>query len=121
MTPAGHYFYQNTLKWLADIEDIKQETLALSQTTSHILRLGYPYSYQGEELTKTLLRMNQNYPEVTFIITSGNHEILYNDLVEGKLDLVINDQCRAFAKSYENCVLGKLPLYLEIAEQDPLG
>ena len=52
---------------------------------------------------------------------SGNHEELYEALRNGKADLVLNDQRRAFSDEYVNCLLTTRECTVEIAAGNPLA
>ena len=54
-------------------------------------------------------------------MTVGNHEDLFDGLRFGKLDLVLNDQRRAFSDEYVNLILSESKCYVEIASHNPLS
>lgn len=54
-------------------------------------------------------------------IEYGNHEELYNLLRTGGVDLVLNDQRRAFSDEYVNLILTVGNEYIEISSRSPLA
>ena len=54
-------------------------------------------------------------------MTVGNHEDLFDGLRLGKLDLVLNDQRRAFSDEYVNLILSESQCFAEIAAHNPLS
>lgn len=51
----------------------------------------------------------------------GNHDVLYALLRNGELDIVLNDQRRAFSDEYINIVLDIREYYAEISTNLPLA
>ena len=54
-------------------------------------------------------------------IVNGTHEELYDLLRLGGVDLVLNDQRRAFSDSYVNLVLTRCGCYAELSQYNPLS
>lgn len=54
-------------------------------------------------------------------IEYGNHEELYELLCTGAVDLVLNDQRRAFSDQYVNLVLAVGNEYIEISSRNPIA
>lgn len=54
-------------------------------------------------------------------VKRGNHEELYAMLRSGEVDLVLNDQRRAFSDEYVNLILATVGSYIEIAGRSPLA
>lgn len=73
------------------------------------------YSYEGSEIQEAIASFASQFPDVALTVKTGTHDQLYDDLRFGKIDLVINDQRRAFSTDYENLVLTDLPFYVECA------
>ena len=53
--------------------------------------------------------------------THGNHDALYALLRSGEIDIVLNDQRRAFSDEYINIVLDIREYYVEISANSPLA
>lgn len=121
LTPAGEYFYQKSLILMADYEYICRESLRIAHHNESKLRIGFLRGYVGNELHLTIEQFNEKYPDVTFHIEQGNHEELYYLLRTEQVDLVFNDQRRAFSDEYVNLILTTVNSYIEISARSPLA
>lgn len=83
-------------------ERIKNETIQIGCGNQNVLRLGYLKTYSGSELLNAVLEYNDIYPNTQVHIQNGNHEALYHLLNGNQLDVVLNDQRRAFSDKYVN-------------------
>ncbi len=61
------------------------------------------------------------YPEVSIHILNGTHEELYDRLRFGEVDLVLNDQRRAFSDEYVNFELLSCACYIEVSVRNKLS
>ena len=52
---------------------------------------------------------------------NGNHEDLYDLLRTDKVDLVLNDQRRAFSDEYVNTILTAIGCHIEISARNPIA
>ena len=120
VTEAGKYFYGRSLEILNEVEDLKKKTTLIDHTRKKELRIGYPGSYNGQELYQTIAEFSEKYPMISISISSGTHEELYEDLRLDRVDMVLNDQRRAFSEEYENFKLLNCLCYAEISQQNPL-
>ena len=121
LTEAGKHFYKRSLVITADLEQLCRETVRLDQKDAAALSVGFLISYDGDEFTRAIAAFAEAYPAVTVNVMSGNHEDLYDALRFGKVDLVLNDQRRAFSDEYENLVLSESVCYVEMATHNPLS
>lgn len=92
LTKAGEYLYQKSGQLLDDFERIKNETIQIGCGSQDALRLGYLKTYSGREL------LNSN-----------------------QLDLVLNDQRRAFSDKYVNFNLFEASYFVVIHEKHPMS
>ncbi|MDE7305876.1 MAG: LysR family transcriptional regulator, partial [Clostridia bacterium] len=115
LTSAGEYFYQRGKAILQDVEILKSETTRKGSDDELRLNIGYLASYDGAELPHTIIEFSKTYPEVTVTVFKGTHEDLYYALKNGKADIVLNDQRRAFSDEYENYILNQSPAYIDFA------
>lgn len=120
LTPAGEYFYQHSKEILDEVNELCQKTKDIDDD-QNILRIGYLRGYHGKEIQETVMEFSTLYPQVSIDLKRGNHEELYNDLVSGKMSLVISDQRRAFCQDYVNFHLLHMDCYIEISENHPLS
>lgn len=121
LTPAGEYFYQKSLVLMADFERLCHETVRIANKDNAELRIGYLKCYGGQEFRLAVAEFSEKYPDVSVHIINGNHEDLYDALRSGGVDLVLNDQRRAFSDEYVNFILTTSECYVEIAARNPLA
>lgn len=117
LTKAGEYLYQKSGQLLEDFEQIKNETIRIGCGSQNLLKLGYLKSYSGKELLSAVLEYNEIFPDTQVHIQNGNHETLYHLLNGNQLDLVLNDQRRAFSDKYVNFKLFEAKYYIVIHEK----
>lgn len=121
LTQAGEHFYRKSLVLASDIEQMKRETQRIACNDNAILRIGYYKGYHGNELSEAVADFSSKYPAVEVKITVGSHEELYRDMENDKVDLVLNDQRRAFSDMYHNEILSESQMYIEISNRNPLS
>lgn len=121
LTPAGEHFYQKSLILIADYERICRESMKIAHNDETELRIGFLRGYIGTELHMAIEQFNAKYPDVTIHIESGNHEELYRMLRTEEVDLVFNDQRRAFSDEYANLILTTASSFIEISSRSPLA
>lgn len=121
LTPAGEYFYKKSLVLVSDIKQIETETKKIADNNHAILRIGYYKGYRGNELSEAVAEFSSKYPTVEVNIMVGSHEELYKALENDKVDLVLNDQRRAFSDIYNNEILSESYMYIEISNHNPLS
>lgn len=121
LTPAGEHFYKKSLILVADYDRLVQDTVRISKKDHKELRIGYLKGYAGSAIQTAVARFSEKYPDVTVHITGGSHEDLYDALRAEKVDLVMNDQRRAFSDTYVNCSLAYVNCSVEIASRNPIA
>jgi len=121
LTTAGEYFYRHSKELLDDIENLRRETMRIGQDDEARLRIGYLSSYSGQELHQTIAEFSQIYPEVSINIVNGTHEELYDLIRFSGVDLVLNDQRRAFSSEYVNFELLECDCYVEVSSRSKLS
>ena len=121
VTGAGEYFYTQSKAILAQVESMCQETKRLGADNRALLRIGYPRVYSGIELQQAMAAFSKTYPEITIQIINGTHEELYALLRTGSVDLVLNDQRRAFSEDYCNFELMAGGCFAEFSVQHPFS
>ena len=121
LTPAGEYFYKRSLILTADLERVCCETVRLARQNSARLDIGYLKCYGGGEFHAAVAEFSRQYPDVQLTVMNGNHEDLYDALRFGKVDLVLNDQRRAFSGEYVNLPLLEALCFIELPSRDPLS
>jgi DNA-binding transcriptional LysR family regulator len=121
LTAAGEYFYKKSLMLTADFEKLCRETVHIAQKDETALRIGYLKCYSGSEFQQAVSDFSTKYPDVSISIINGNHEDLYDALRLGSVDLILNDQRRAFSDEYVNCILGTSECFIEVADSNPVA
>lgn len=121
VTPAGEHFYKKSLILTADFERLCRETARIANKEDAQLRIGYLKCYGGQELQLAVAAFSEKYPDVAIEMVGGNHEDLYDLLRFGGVDLVLNDQRRAFSDQYVNFYLTAGVCYIEIAGWNPIA
>jgi DNA-binding transcriptional LysR family regulator len=121
LTPAGEYFYKQSLLLLDEAERLKKETRKITGNRNNQLRIGYGKSFARQELQHALVEYSQRHTEIDLQIVNGNHEDLYDFLRNEEVDMVINDQRRALSDVYINYHLCTAYLFIEISSKSPIS
>ena len=121
LTPAGEHFYRKSLILIADLERLCRETAGIARGEDYTLRIGYIKGYGGAEFQKAVVEFTAKHPDVPLDMKTGNHEDLYELLRTDQVDLVLNDQRRAFSDEYVNIVLSEIGCNIEISSRNPIG
>ncbi|MDD6712630.1 MAG: LysR family transcriptional regulator [Sharpea porci] len=121
LTDAGEHFYRKSLIIINDLEQMKRETKRIADQNHTVLRVGYYKGYHGDELSEAIAQFSLKYPTIETTIIVGSHEELYRAMENDKVDIVINDQRRAFSDMYYNEILSESHMYIEISKHNPLS
>lgn len=121
LTPAGKHFYQKTAGLSEQLERVCRETVRIARKDDARLNIGYLKCYGGGEFHAALADFTAKYPNVSVSVIEGNHEELYDELRFGKVDLVLNDQRRAFSEEYVNAELIRSTCYVEMSTNNPMS
>lgn len=121
LTPAGEHFYRKSLVITGDIEHMIRETKRIAANDNQVLKIGYYKGYTGNELSEAISLFSEKYPAIDVQVIVGSHEELYHAMENGKVDLALNDQRRAFSSAYNNIVLAESSLYIEVSAKNPLS
>lgn len=121
LTKAGEYFYQKSLILIKEYEQMCQEAKEIAIDSKATLSIGYLRGYSGHEFQLALAEFSQKYPNVTLKIEYGNHEELYEMMRDETVDIILNDQRRAFSDEYENRILMEGKEYIEVSLHHPLA
>lgn len=100
---------------------MKRETIRIADNRHAKLRIGYYRGYHGDELSEAIAHFSSKYPTVEVSILVGSHEELYRAMENHQVDLVLNDQRRAFSDAYNNEILTESHMYIEISNRNPLA
>lgn len=121
LTPAGEHFYRKSLLLTADFERLCKETVRIAQGSDFALRIGYIKGYGGLEFQKAVAEFAAKHPDIPIDMKTGNHEDLYDLLRTDRVDLVLNDQRRAFSDEYVNLILTTIGCHIEVSARNPIA
>ena len=121
LTPAGEHFYRQSLLLTADFERLCQETAQIAHGDDFTLRIGYLKGYGGSEFQKAVAEFTAKHPDVPVDMKTGNHEDLYESLRTDNVDVILNDQRRAFSNEYVNTILTTIDCHIEISARNPIA
>lgn len=122
LTNAGQYFYNNAISIIDDIEALKRKTNEIGSpiAAEAKLKVGFLSNYSGQELYQAVAAFSKTYPDVQIELTSGTHEELYSSMLNGKIDMALNDQRRAFSDEFVNLEVLMADCYAEISTTSKL-
>ena len=121
VTEAGEYFYKKSLVLVADYDNLVHELQKVSGKSGEQLRIGLLKGYSGNEFRSAVSDFTAKFSDVTVEVMHSNHDVLYALLRNGELDIVLNDQRRAFSDEYINIVLDIREYYAEISVNSPIS
>ena len=121
LTPAGEYFYRKSLLLVSEYEQICKDSMKIAKQDEMELRIGFLRGYTGMELHRAIEKFSMQYPDVNIQIQYGNHEHLYQMIRTEEVDLVLNDQRRAFSDEYMNLVLATIESHIEVSSRSILA
>lgn len=121
LTKAGAYFIAKGSLILTDVKKLIDETKKIHRPDHMIMRIGFYNGYTDYDYTEIIYKFAQLNPNLEIEITTGSHNEIYQRLKEDELDLVINDQRRAFSDQYNNFIISDLTIQIEISNRTKLS
>lgn len=121
LTPAGEWFYRRSKRQLAEMDSAIREARRIGKGEHRQLRIGVLTGFSGRIAQDAVRDFVTTHPNVTTTLCVGTHEAIFQQVVSGQLDMVVNDQRRALADHFINVSLGEQPLYALIRQDDPLA
>ncbi|MDE7170921.1 MAG: LysR family transcriptional regulator [Oscillospiraceae bacterium] len=121
LTAAGEHLYRKGCPLLDQLEHLCRETTELGETAPPSLQTGCLRGYSGPEFQLAVAEFTQAHPEVLVEIFNGSHEDLYDALRLGRVDVVLNDQRRAFSDAYVNQILTTGACCVELSSRSQLA
>lgn len=91
LTEAGEHFYKKSLIITADLEQLCHETVRIARKDAVELRLGVLSTYSGDQFNRAVAAFSEKYPTVDIKVISGNHEDLYERLVNDRIDISLHE------------------------------
>lgn len=118
--PAGRYLYLRGKRQLAELDSIVREVRRIGRDEYQRLRVGVLTGFSSRIVREAVNAFVVSHPNVQVSITTGTHEAIFRRIMDGQLELVVNDQRRALSDQFVNEELGEQPLYALI-RQDALA
>ncbi|MBQ8161088.1 MAG: LysR family transcriptional regulator [Clostridia bacterium] len=116
MTPAGRYFYQRARQQVSEMESVIREVQRIGKGEHRNLRIGVLNGFSGKLMQSAIGNFSMSHPNVTVSIRTGTHEEIFQWLLAGHLDMVVNDQRRALSDQWVNEFLMDQPLYAMVRQ-----
>lgn len=120
VTPAGQYLYQRARRQVAELDSILREVQRIGRDEHQRLRVGVLTGFSDRVVQAAVHAFVSGHPNVQVSAVTGTHEALFRQVLDGQLELVVNDQRRALSDQFVNHLLGEQPLYALI-RQDLAG
>ncbi len=121
VTPAGQWFYQRAKRHVAEVDSTVREVRRIGTGERQQLRIGVLTGFSGKVVQGAVSDFVASHPYVQMSLVSGTHEDIFQKVVAGQLDMVINDQRRALADHFVNEELGDQPLFAMLRQDSPLA
>lgn len=121
LTPAGKYFYNQSLILTEEYEKICRETIKIANKINFSLSVGYLRNYGGTELQRAVASFTSEYRDIPVEIKTGNHEELFEMLRSDCVDIVLSDQRRAFSDEYVNFTLSETDCHIEVSSRESVS
>ena len=102
VTPAGRYFYQRAKQQVGEIDSLIREVRRIGKDEHQTLRIGVLNGFSGKLMQSAIRAFAVTHPNVTMSLRTGTHEEIFQWLLAGQLDMVINDQRRALSDQWVN-------------------
>ena len=121
VTPAGQWFYQRAKRHVAEMDSTVREVRRIGRGERQQLRIGVLTGFSGRIVQSTVSDFVASHPYVQMSLVSGTHEDIFQKVMSGQVDMVVNDQRRALADHFVNEELGDQPLYAMLRQDAPLA
>lgn len=121
LTPAGAWFYKRAKRQLAEMDSAVREARRIATGERKRLRVGVLTGFSARVTQNAVSDFVSAHPNVMMSLAAGTHEAIFRQVMEGQLDMVVNDQRRALADHFVNVELGEQPLYAMLRQDDPLA
>lgn len=125
VTPAGRYFYQRAKQQIGEMESLIREVRRIGKGEHLALRIGVLNGFSSKLMQSAIGAFSASHPNVTVSIRTGAHEEIFQWLLAGNLDMVINDQRRALSDQWVNEFLMDQQMYAmvrqDVVEANPAG
>ena len=115
LTLAGEKLARGGQQILADLDNLEQEVRGFSVKKQE-LHVGYLNRYAGWEIQAAVAAFARRHPDVVITAQSGDHEALYEGILDGTYDILVSDRRRQLSDKFENQLLFLGYDYVEVSE-----
>ena len=119
VTPAGRWFCQRARRQVTEMDSIVREVRRIGRGEHLQLRVGVLAGFSGRIMRGAVHDFATTHPNVRLTLMSGTHEALFQRVLDGRLDLVVNDQRRMLSDHFVNEALGEQPLFAMLRQDAP--
>lgn len=120
LTPAGEHVAMRGQEILAQAAQLRFEVADFGSEPAR-LRVGYLNRYEGWEVQGAVAAFALRHPHVAVTAESASHDGLYEALLAGKFDILMNDRRRQLSDTFENHLLFTAYDYVEVSEGSALA
>ena len=120
LTSAGEKFERGAREILEDVSRLKDEMRDGGGAPSE-LKIGYLNRYRGWEVQAAVAAFARRHPEMAVTARPGDHETLYEGVLDGTFDILVNDRRRELSDGFENRFLFSGYAYVEVSEASNLA
>ena len=120
LTPAGKLVAERALQVLELTSEMRLELRELAEGPRR-LRVGYLNRYAGWEMPAAVAAFARRHPEVEVTARPADHEALYEGVLSGEFDVLLNDRRRQLSDAFVNVPLFTAYAYVEVSEASELA
>lgn len=121
VTPADLVLYRKGSDILSQLDDLRFEVEGIASGYATKLTVGYLSRYDGWEVQAAVAAFAARHPHIEINVRGGSHDDLYHMVMDGEVDLVLNDQRRELSEDFENVHLMTGFSCVEVSDIDPLA
>lgn len=121
LTPAGEAFYRNARDIVNRTRAAQSEARRLGNGEPERLVIGYLNRFAGSEIAYAVAEFCQRHLDTAVTAQGGAHGELYAHLLNGGIDLKINDRRRQLSDEFINERIFTAHLAVEVSPLNPLA
>lgn len=115
-TRAGALLARKGPVILGQLSDLEAEVYDVACGKPRKLSVGYLNRYDGWEVAGAVAAFARRHPGCEVSAYAASHDQLYRDVLEGRADVIFNDQRRSLSAGWENVHLMTSYRYAEVSE-----
>ena len=120
VTPAGQYLYRRARRQVRELDSILREVQRFGRQEHQRLRVGVLTGFSDRAVQEAVVAFAEEHPNVQVSAVTGTHEALFQQALDGRLELAVNDLRGALPDPLASQPLGEQPLYA-LLRQDMAG